>query len=259
MKTKKLSFKGGGGNRLSALLDRPDKAETEALALFAHCFTCTKNLKPVNYISRALTREGIAVLRFDFTGLGESGGDFSDTNFSTNISDLTAAADFLEANFEAPKLMVGHSLGGAAVLKAAGRISSCKAVAVIGAPSDPAHVRRHFSNHQEAIAQNGEAEIAIDGRPFRIKKQFLEDLGESQLKTAVRNLRKALLVLHSPTDEIVGIENAGRIFQYARHPKSFISLDRADHLLMNPVDAQYAGDMIASWVRRYLDLRKEDS
>ena len=259
MTLKKLTLKGSGGNQLSALLDLPADGNPEAFALFAHCFTCTKNLKSINHISRALTRERVAVLRFDFTGLGESEGDFADTNFSTNIADLVAAADFLEAEYEAPKILIGHSLGGAAVLQAAGNIPSSKAVAVIGAPADPAHVMRHFKEHKETIALDGEAEIAIEGRTFRIKKQFLDDLGEVQMEKAVRDLKKALLIFHSPMDNTVGIDNAARIFQYARHPKSFISLDRADHLLMNASDARYVGAMIASWVRKYLTIERPDT
>ena len=258
MTLKKLYFKGSGGNQLSALLDLPADGRPEAFALFAHCFTCTKNLKSINHISRALTRERVAVLRFDFTGLGESEGDFADTNFSTNIADLVAAANFLETDYEAPKILIGHSLGGAAVLQAAGQIPSSKAVAVIGAPADPAHVMRHFKEHQQTIARDGEAEIAIEGRPFRIKKQFLDDLGEVQMEKAVRNLRKALIVFHSPVDNTVSIDNAAKIFQYARHPKSFISLDRADHLLMNTDDARYVGAMIASWVRKYLTIERPE-
>ena len=258
MTLKKLYFKGSGGNQLSALLDLPADGRPEAFALFAHCFTCTKNLKSINHISRALTRERVAVLRFDFTGLGESEGDFADTNFSTNIADLVAAADFLESEYEAPKILIGHSLGGAAVLQAAGQIRSSKAVAVIGAPADPAHVMRHFKEHQETIALDGEAEIAIEGRPFRIKKQFLDDLGAVQMEKAVRNLKKALLIFHSPVDKTVGIDNAAKIFQYARHPKSFISLDQADHLLMNAEDARYVGAMIASWARKYLTIERTE-
>lgn len=259
MTLKKLYFKGSGGNQLSALLDLPADGHPEAFALFAHCFTCTKNLKSINHISRALTRERVAVLRFDFTGLGESEGDFADTNFSTNIADLVAAADFLESEYEAPKILIGHSLGGAAVLQAAGKIRSSKAVAVIGAPADPAHVMRHFREHQETIALDGEAEIAIEGRPFRIKKQFLDDLGAVEMEKAVRNLKKALLIFHSPVDDTVGIDNAAKIFQYARHPKSFISLDQADHLLMNASDARYVGAMIASWVRKYLSIDRPET
>jgi putative redox protein len=259
MTLKKRYFNGSGGHQLSALLDLPADGHPEAFALFAHCFTCTKNLKSINHISRALTRERVAVLRFDFTGLGESEGDFADTNFSTNIADLVAAADFLESEYEAPKILIGHSLGGAAVLQAAGKIRSSKAVAVIGAPADPAHVMRHFKGHQETIALDGEADVAIEGRPFRIKKQFLDDLGAVQMEKAVRNLKKALLIFHSPVDDTVGIDNAAKIFQYARHPKSFISLDQADHLLLNPSDARYVGAMIASWVRKYLGMDRPET
>ena len=240
-------------------MDLPGDSRPEVFALFAHCFTCTKNLKSINYISRALTDEGIAVLRFDFTGLGESEGDFADTNFSTNIADLTAAASFLKTEYEAPQILIGHSLGGAAMLQAAGQIPSGKAVAVIGAPADPAHVMRHFKEHQRTIALEGEAQLAIAGRQFRIKKQFLDDLGEIEMEKTVRNLNKALLILHSPADKIVGIDNAARIFQYARHPKSFISLDKADHLLMDASDARYVGNMIASWVRKYLMDEKPET
>jgi alpha/beta superfamily hydrolase len=252
MTLKKHVFKGGGGNRLSALLDLPSDSHPEAFALFAHCFTCTKNLKSINHISRALADKGIGVLRFDFTGLGESEGDFADTNFSTNIADLVAAADFLKAEYEAPKILIGHSLGGAAVLQAAGKIPSSKTVAVIGAPADPAHVIRHFKEYRQTLASEGEVEISIEGRQFRIKKQLLDDLGENEMEKTVRNLKKALLIFHSPADKIVGIENAARLFQFARHPKSFISLDRADHLLMEASDAWYVGAMIACWVRKYL-------
>jgi uncharacterized OsmC-like protein/alpha/beta superfamily hydrolase len=259
MTLKRRYFKGSGGNQLSALLDLPADGRPEAFALFAHCFTCTKNLKSINHISRALTRERVAVLRFDFTGLGESEGDFSDTNFSTNIADLVAAANFLKAEYEAPKILIGHSLGGAAVLQAAGQIPSSKAVAVIGAPADPAHVLRHFKEHQQAISVDGEADIDIEGRTFRIKKQFLDDLGEVEMEKAVKNLRKALLVFHSPVDNTVSIDNAARIFQYARHPKSFISLDQADHLLMNAGDARYVGAMIASWVHKYLTIERPEA
>ena len=259
MTLKRRYFKGSGGNQLSALLDLPADGRPEAFALFAHCFTCTKNLKSINHISRALTRERVAVLRFDFTGLGESEGNFADTNFSTNIADLVAAANFLKAEYEAPKILIGHSLGGAAVLQAAGQIPSGKAVAVIGAPADPAHVIRHFKEHRQTIAVDGEADIEIEGRTFRIKKQFLDDLGEIQMEKAVKNLRKALLVFHSPVDNTVGIDNAARIFQYAKHPKSFISLDQADHLLMNAGDARYVGAMIASWVRKYLTIEPPEA
>jgi alpha/beta superfamily hydrolase len=252
MPSKKLFFEGSAQNKLSALLDLPAESDPVAVALFAHCFTCTKNLKSASYISRALVREGLAVLRFDFTGLGESEGDFADTNFSSNVDDLIAAANFLESAYEAPKILIGHSLGGAAVLQAAAHISSSLAVATIGAPADPDHVMRHLRDRKDVIAQKGEAEVVLEGRKFKIKKQFLDDLEQVRMAEVVGNLGKAIVVFHSPMDDIVGIENAAKIFQQARHPKSFISLDQADHLLMNPSDAQYVGAMIAVWARRYI-------
>jgi putative redox protein len=252
MPLKKLSFKGSGGNRLSALLDLPLEGRPDAFALFAHCFTCTKNLKSINHISRSLVRSGIAVLRFDFTGLGESEGDFANTNFSSNIADLVAAADFLITNYEMPKILIGHSLGGAAVLKAATHIPSSRAVATIGAPAEPAHVLRHISDQKEMIEATGVLEVVVEGRPFKFQKQFIENLQQIEMEKTVRNLRKALLIFHSPVDTVVSIDNAAKIFQSARHPKSFISLDKADHLLMNETDAQYVGAMTAVWARRYL-------
>jgi alpha/beta superfamily hydrolase len=252
MPSKKLYFEGNAKNRLSALLDLPAEREPIAFALFAHCFTCTKNLKSVDTISRALIRERFAVLRFDFTGLGESEGEFADTNFSSNIGDLIAAANFLDSAYEAPKILIGHSLGGAAVLQAAGHIPSSRAVATIGAPADPDHVMRLLHDRKDIIAQKGEAEVVLEGRKFKIKKQFLDDLEQVRMAEVVENLKKAIIIFHSPVDDIVGIDNAARIFQLARHPKSFISLDQADHLLMNPSDAQYVGAMIAVWARRYI-------
>lgn len=252
MPLKKLSFIGSGGNRLAALLDLPLEDRPDAFALFAHCFTCTKNLKSINHISRSLTKERFAVLRFDFTGLGESEGDFADTNFSSNIADLVAAADFLTANYEAPKILIGHSLGGAAVLEAAGHIPSCRAVATIGAPAEPAHVLRHINDQKEMIEATDEVEVVLEGRPFKFKKQFIETMQQIEMEKTVRNLRKAILIFHSPVDTVVSIDNAAKLFQNARHPKSFISLDKADHLLMNETDAQYVGTMTAAWARRYI-------
>jgi putative redox protein len=252
MPSKKLHFEGKEKNRLSALLDLPSERDPHAYVLFAHCFTCTKNLKPIDMISRSLTQEGLAVLRFDFTGLGDSEGDFADTNFSSNIDDLIAAANFLESDYDAPKILIGHSFGGAAVLQAAVHIPSSLAVATIGAPADPDHVMRHLRDRKEDIVQKGEAEVVLEGRKFKIKKQFLDDLAQVRMADVVGNLKKALVVFHSPMDDVVGIENAAKIFQRARHPKSFVSLDQADHLLMNPSDAQYVGAMIAVWAQRYI-------
>lgn len=256
MISKKLKFAGSNQNLLSAQLDLPVDGEPHAYALFAHCFTCTKNLKAVNHICTALTREKIAVMRFDFTGLGESEGDFADTNFSSNVEDLKAASDFLNSTFTAPGLLIGHSLGGAAVLQAASRISSVKAVVTIGAPADPSHVTRLLSEKKEEIEKAGEAVVNLAGRQFRIKKQFLDDLEQTRMTDSIQNLKKALLILHSPIDNTVGIENAAKIFKTARHPKSFISLDTADHLLMNAEDSLYVGNTVASWAGRYIGRKK---
>ncbi|MFQ5753775.1 MAG: alpha/beta fold hydrolase [bacterium] len=253
----KLVFKNKNGENLAARLDLPVDEKPAAYALFAHCFTCTKNLKAVGIISRALNREGLAVLRFDFTGLGESEGDFADTNFTSNVSDLIAAADFLKQEFEAPKILIGHSLGGAAVLKAADSIPSARAVATIAAPAEPTHLAHHLTSTQKTIAMEGVAEINIAGRTFKIKKQFLDDLEQTKMQESIRNLKCALLILHSPIDNTVGIENAGQIFQAARHPKSFISLDHADHLLSNENDSTYVGSVIATWVRKYVEVPHE--
>jgi putative redox protein len=222
-------------------------------ALFAHCFTCSKNLKSVGNISRALTRERIGVLRFDFTGLGESEGEFADTNFSTNVSDLEDAAAFLEKEYEAPRLLVGHSLGGTAVLRAAQGIPSSKAVVTIAAPSEPKHIETVLENAKPELEEKGEAEVRLAGRTFTVKKQLLEDLKATRVRDSLAALGRALLILHSPSDDIVGIRNATEIFKAARHPKSFISLDGADHLLSDEKHSLYAGAVLGAWARRYMD------
>jgi len=257
MQFKKLEFENAEGLKLAARLDLPGDKKPRVYALFAHCFTCTKNIKAAHYISQALTGAGIAVLRFDFTGLGESEGDFADTTFSSNIDDLVAAAEFLQTDYEAPVLLIGHSLGGAAVLKAALALASVKAVVSIAAPADPAHVTRALGPSAKTIEQDGHAEVELVGRRFTIKKQFLEDLKFANLQATLAQLNRALLVLHSPLDKTVGIENAGRIFQSARHPKSFVSLDRADHLLSDPADSRYAGGLIAAWAAKYIDTERK--
>ena len=248
--TAKVEFPGALGASLNARLDLP-VAPPAAYALFAHCFTCSKDTRAATYLAAALAERGIATLRFDFTGLGGSGGDFANTNFTSNVDDLVAAADFLRARYRAPELLVGHSLGGAAVLAAAPRIPEATGVATINAPFDPAHVLRLIPNRDE-IARAGEAEVVLGGRPFRIRKQLLDDLGRHNLADSVRRLDKALLVMHSPRDDTVEIENATQIFQAARHPKSFVSLDPADHLLTRREDATYAGHVLAAWAKRYL-------
>lgn len=253
MNFKKLTFTNKDDHLLGGRLDLPEEGQPEAYALFAHCFTCTKDSRAAAYISRALTAKKIAVFRFDFTGLGESGGDFADTTFTSNVSDLVAAADFMQAEFESPQLLIGHSLGGAAVLRAASQIDSARAVVTIGSPSEPGHVMRHIQNHREEIESRGMAEVDIAGRPFQVKKAFLEDLTQYRSGGAVQALNRALLVLHAPLDDTVGIDNAGAIFKAAQHPKSFVALHDADHLLSREEDARYAGSLIAVWADRYLE------
>ncbi|UCG50688.1 MAG: alpha/beta fold hydrolase [Candidatus Latescibacterota bacterium] len=253
MITHRITFENNAGDKLSARLDLPLSGKPMAFALFAHCFTCSKNYKSVTNISRALCGRGIAVFRFDFTGLGESGGDFADTNFSSNVEDLVAAANFLGTHHQAPKILVGHSLGGAAILQAASRIPSAVAVATIAAPSDPRHLKKVLRDAADVIEKSGEAVVVLAGRSFRIKKQFLDDLERSRMQEHIGNLGKALLIFHSPSDNIVGIENAQEIFVAARHPKSFVSLDRADHLLGDENDSCYVGEVVAAWGRKYVD------
>ncbi|MFO7931273.1 MAG: alpha/beta fold hydrolase [Thermodesulfobacteriota bacterium] len=251
MNFKRLNFTNRHGNRLAAQLDLPADGRAHTFAVFAHCFTCTKNLKAAYNINQALTREGIAVLRFDFTGLGQSEGDFSETGFTTNVSDLIDAAVYLGENYKAPEILIGHSLGGAAVLQAAAGIDSVRAVAVIGAPARTDHVLKHISDARQKIEEEGEAEVLLGGRPFRIKKQFLDNMKAENMEGVIKDLNRALLILHSPVDNIVGIENASEIFQAARHPKSFVSMDTADHLLSDKADSVYAGGIISAWSRRY--------
>lgn len=256
MKTQRVSFNNNDGQRLAGLLDLP-AGTPRAFALFAHCFTCSKNVKAAGNIARALNDAGIAVLRFDFTGLGESEGDFSDTNFSGNIADLVAAANFLDEEHEAPRLLVGHSLGGAAVLAAASQIPSAVAVATIAAPAHAAHVAHLLDPVVEELQEHGEAVVRLGGRPFTVRKQFLADLQQHSSAESIGALRKALLVMHAPLDDVVDIENAGEIFQAAKHPKSFLSLDQADHLLSRPEDAHYAGAALAGWAAHYLPTVSE--
>ena len=251
MHTRKISFENPSGHQLAALLDMPEGNEPIAYALFAHCFTCSKDFKGVVRVSRALAAEGIAVLRFDFTGLGESEGDFADTTFSSNVGDLVAAAEFMGRELQAPKILIGHSLGGAAVLHAAARIPSAAAVATLAAPSSTAHLVGMIRSSGADIEDAGEAEVEIAGRKFNIRKEFIDDLSAINMRDAVSGLGRPLLVCHSPDDRIVGIDNATEIFAAARHPKCFVSLDSADHLCSNPADARYAGSMIATWARRY--------
>ena len=239
---------------MAARLDLPLDEKPGAFALFAHCFTCTKNFNAIVNIDRELAGQGIAVLRFDFTGIGESEGDFSETNFSTNVEDIISAADFLRESYEAPKLLIGHSLGGAAILQAAGRIPSSRAVVTIAAPSDMTGLIRFLvDNSGDGLQSRGEASINFSGKDFKIRRQFLEDLQQNKMDMVIRNLKKPLLLFHSPADRVVPIDNAARIFMAARHPKSFISLDRADHLLSDREDSRYVGSVLAAWSKKYLD------
>jgi putative redox protein len=238
---------------LAALLDEPVGRPARAYALFAHCFTCSKDLKAIHRISRALSDEGIAVLRFDFTGLGQSEGEFAETTFSSNVDDLVAAAELMQRELEAPSVLIGHSLGGAAVIQARSRIPSVRAVATIAAPFDPSVTKRHFEDATEQLEQEGEAEIEIMGRTFRLRREFVEDLHAHRMDDALAALDAALLIFHSPVDRIVGVHHATKIFQAAKHPKSFVSLDRADHLLSHEADARYVGAVIAAWALKYLD------
>jgi len=253
----RVDFEGSKGARLSARLDLPT-GNIYAYAIFAHCFTCSKDLHATKRVSSELARNGIAVLRFDFTGLGNSQGDFASTNFSSNREDLLIAAEHLRKHFEAPSLIIGHSLGGAAVLSIAGDIPEIKAVATIAAPSQAEHVVHNFGVKLDEIKQSGEAMVSLGGRDFSIRKQFLDDLADNDVLEKVANLKKPLLVLHSPTDETVGIENATQIFVTAKHPKSFVSLDSTDHLVSNSKDADFVASVIASWAMRYVDKKIVD-
>lgn len=254
MQSEKVTFTNENGETLVAYIEMPGDQHPHNFAIFAHCFTCSKNLGAMRNISRALTLQGIGVMRFDFTGLGDSEGDFEDTNFSGNVQDIICAGKYLKEHYVAPTLLVGHSLGGAAVIVAAHELDSIKAVATIGAPSHPSHVTRLLDESLDEIREKGLATVNIGGRPFTIKKQFLDDLEASSFDQKVRKLDRPLMIMHAPFDKVVGIENAAHLYQLAMHPKSFISLDDADHLLTDKQHSLYVGDVIAVWARRYLKL-----
>jgi uncharacterized OsmC-like protein/alpha-beta hydrolase superfamily lysophospholipase len=256
MKSEKITFPGHSGDLLAARLDLPS-GPMRGAALLAHCFTCSKDIAAARRISGRLAALGIAVLRFDFTGLGHSGGEFANTTFSSNVADLKAAADYMAERGLPVQLMIGHSLGGAAVIRVAPEIVGLRAVVTIGAPADPAHVAHNFGGKLDEIRQNGSAKVMLAGRSFEIRKSFLDDIAEASLDAALPRLGAALLVLHAPRDAVVGIDNAAHIFGAAKHPKSFVSLDDADHLLSREEDAEYSAEVIASWSRRYLDLAVE--
>ncbi|MEZ5894330.1 MAG: alpha/beta fold hydrolase [Parvularculaceae bacterium] len=253
--TRKTEFASKSGEKLAAALELP--ARPHAFALFAHCFSCTKDIRAAREIAKALRERGFAVMRFDFTGLGASEGEFANTNFSSNVDDLVAAADYLRKEFEAPSILIGHSLGGAAAIVAATRIPEVKGVAVIGAPAEASHVAHQIERQREEIEAKGVATVQLSGRPFTIKKQFLEDLENQNVLAAASAMKKPFLIMHAPLDDTVGVDNATRLFAAAKHPKSFISLDNADHLLRDPADARYAASVLAAWAGRYIGVEEK--
>lgn len=252
MNQEDVTFENADGHELAGVLHRPD-GQPAAWVLFAHCFTCTKNIKAAVHVSQALVDQGFAVMRFDFTGLGESEGEFCSTTITTNVDDLVAAAAWLEREHSAPAVLVGHSFGGAAVLRAAHRLPSVRAVATIAAPADPGHVRHLLGDAEKVIRDEGQGEVMLAGRPFTIGRAFLEDLERDDWKDVINDLRRALLIFHSPQDETVSIDNARQIFDHALHPKSFVSLEDADHLLSDAADSRYVAAVLAAWASRYLE------
>ncbi|MGJ8547220.1 MAG: bifunctional alpha/beta hydrolase/OsmC family protein [Sulfitobacter sp.] len=254
MPTQRITFPGHDGGTLAARLDLPEGPHL-ATALFAHCFTCGKDIPAARRIAARLAGMGIAVLRFDFTGLGHSEGEFANTSFTSNVDDLHAACAYLSAQDMTPSLLIGHSLGGAAVLKAASQMDNIRAVVTLGAPFDPEHVTHNFADALPEIMEKGVAEVSLGGRPFSIGRSFIEDVAKGALAPAVANLNAALLVMHAPLDAIVSVDNASEIYTAAKHPKSFVTLDDSDHLITNPRDAEYAADVISAWVGRYIPLR----
>ena len=252
MSSQKLFFPNAAGNQLAAVLETPASGRPSAYAIFAHCFTCSKDYKAVTHISRRLTEDGISTLRFDFSGLGESEGNFSDSNFSGNLRDILAAATFLSQSYQAPQVLLGHSLGGTAMLRAAQDLSSVKAVITLASPCQPAHLLGHLEQQQEVAETEGEVEAMISGRPFLLKKHFFDDLRQHDMVSVLRNFDKALLILHSPSDSVIDIAEAAKIFQAVRRPKSFVALHDADHLLTDRRDALYAAGVISAWLKKYL-------
>jgi putative redox protein len=259
MRAQDVEFTNADGEQLIGKLELPVDGKPLHFAIFAHCFTCSKDLKAVRHITLALSQRGFGVLRFDFTGLGESEGDFADTNFTSNVNDIASAAAYLEENYKAPSLLVGHSFGGTAVLMAGSQLDSVKAIATIGAPCEPEHVLHLLQDDIEKIREQGKATVRLAGRDFKIKSQFVEDLENQGMAKLLKEMRgKALLVMHSPQDDTVEVQNARNIYETAHHPKSFVSLDGADHLLTNTKDSTYVGQLIGSWVQRYLKIERKE-
>ncbi len=252
MKSQKINFFNKDGLKLSGYIDSPEADTPVAYAIFAHCFTCSKELKAIANIDSSLAKKGIAALRFDFRGIGESQGDFPETNYSGYLDDVLSAAEFLSENFKPPKLIIGHSLGGCAAIESASKIPSIKAIAVIGTPSEPSSLSHKLRKTKEKAESEGAGEATIGGVKFRFKKQFFDDLENHKLEPYIRNLSKPLLILHSPIDAYTPIESGEEIFKTAKHPKSFVSLDKIDHLMLNKQDAVYVGDVIALWAKKYL-------
>ncbi|MBS1270921.1 MAG: hypothetical protein MAGBODY4_00049 [Candidatus Marinimicrobia bacterium] len=252
MPSQRIRFPNANGQQLAAYLDLPDDGQVTSYGIFAHCFTCGKNLKPIVNINKSLTAHGLGVLRFDFTGIGESEGDFPETNFSTTVSDLVAAANFLSKNYKSPRFLIGHSMGGAAVLQAAHDIPDSQAIVTIAAPSNPNHLSGILKQKRDVVKSEGAAEVTIGGQTFTLTKQFFDDLEKTRMDHFIRELDRPLLILHSPNDDTVDIRNAAEIFQTAKHPKSYISLDKMGHLILEESEARYVGDLIATWMRRYL-------
>ena len=258
MKSTQIHIKNSKGHQLQAHLELPANQQPAYYAIFAHCFTCNSSFNSARNISRSLTSHGFAVVRFDFTGLGGSEGEFAESYFSANVNDLIAVNNFLKENYEAPTLLVGHSLGGAAVIVAASKLDNIKAVATIGAPATVEHVTHLFSHSKNEIQENEDVEVNIGGRPFKINREFLDDFRKTNLPEITKNLRKPLLIMHAPFDKIVAIENAEKLYHNAHHPKSFISLDDADHLLTDAKDSIYAGNMIGCWTEKYFESKENE-
>lgn len=258
MNTQELKIKNRDGVELSATIDFPSNQKPSQIAIFSHCFTCTSNLNAVRNINRALTQNGFAVVRFDFTGLGKSGGDFKNSHFEANVEDLVDVHQYITENYFAPEFIVGHSLGGSAAIVAAHKIPALKAVCTIGSPADVEHTTKHFKSQVKELEDNGETQVTIGGREYSVNQNFVDGFKKHKLPEIIKSLKKPILIFHSPIDEVVGVYNAQEIYENAMHPKSFVSLDDADHLLSKKEDSLYVGNVISSWVSRYLPKKQKE-